>query len=92
MTKRQNIEPIMMTPGIAGYWVVNRSGRHGFCRFPKATGSKCTKAVAMSTPVPKCLHIKNAFCGTFNHETFFAATGKPAPNSEAAKTMTAKTY
>lgn len=47
-----------------------------------------TKAVAMSTPVPKCLQAKKTFSGTLNHLTLFAATGKPAPRMEAARTRT----
>lgn len=42
-----------MAPGIAVYLSVQKSGRHGFPRRVKAVGSRCTKAVAMSTPVPK---------------------------------------
>jgi hypothetical protein len=48
----------------------------------------CTKAVAISTPVPKCLQKKKIGGGIFIHLTFFAMTGKPAPKILAAKTMT----
>ena len=48
----------------------------------------CTNAVAIRTPVPKCLQMKNVLAGTLTHLTFFATTGKPAPRREAAKTMT----
>lgn len=39
----------------------------------------CTNAVAIRTPVPKCLQAKKTFGGTLSHLIFFAATGKPAP-------------
>lgn len=48
----------------------------------------CTKAVAIRTPVPKCLHAKNILAGIFTHFTFFATTGKPAPKQEKPKTKT----
>lgn len=48
----------------------------------------CTNAVAIRTPVPKCLQMKNVLAGTLTHLTFFATTGKPAPRREAAKTRT----
>lgn len=38
-----------------------------------------TKAVAINTPVPKCLHAKKILGGIFTHDTFFATTGNPAP-------------
>jgi hypothetical protein len=41
----------------------------------------CTKAVAISTPVPKCLQAKKTFGGILSHLSFFAATGKPQPDS-----------
>jgi len=34
--------------------------------------------------------MKKALEGTFNHGSFMAATGKPAPKMEAARTMTAR--
>lgn len=40
-----------------------------------------TNAVAIRTPVPKCLHAKKTLGGTFNHLTFLAITGNPAPAS-----------
>lgn len=42
-----------MAPGIAVYFSVQKSGRHEFPSRVKAVGNRCTKAVAMSTPVPK---------------------------------------
>jgi hypothetical protein len=97
-------EPIMMTPGRAGYLSVNRSGRHGSLRDWKAVGRSYasqsavniprtsvltwTNAVAIKTPVPKCLQKKNTFGGIFIHLTFFATTGNPAPPIEAANTIT----
>jgi hypothetical protein len=45
--------PRAMAPASAGYVLLKNSGRHGFVRFTKAVGNKCTKAVAMRTPVPK---------------------------------------
>lgn len=39
-------------------------GRHGSVRDSKAVGSRCTKAVAMSTPVPKWRERKRNWCGT----------------------------
>lgn len=77
-----------MTPGRAGYFSVKRSGRHGSLSDAKAVGSRWTKAVAMSTPVPKCLQKKKTFGGIFIHLIFFATTGKPAPKMEAMNTMT----
>jgi hypothetical protein len=47
-----------------------------------------TNAVAIKTPVPKCLQKKKIGGGIFIHLTFFATTGNPAPPIEAAKTMT----
>jgi uncharacterized membrane protein len=38
MTNRENKDAIMMTPGIAGYWTVKRSGRHGSFSDWKAVG------------------------------------------------------
>src|SRR5690349_6545752 len=49
-----------------------------------------TNAVAISTPVPKCLQMKNVFAGTLTHLTFFARTGKPAPKMDAARTRTGR--
>jgi hypothetical protein len=46
-----------------------------------------TKAVAIRTPVPKCLQKKKTFGGIFIHLTFFATTGNPQPPIEAKKTM-----
>ena len=42
-----------MAPGIAVYVSVQNSGRHESPSRVKAVGSRWTKAVAMSTPVPK---------------------------------------
>jgi hypothetical protein len=47
-----------------------------------------TKAVAIKTPVPKCLQKKKSFGGIFIHLTFLATTGKPQPPIDAKKTMT----
>lgn len=47
-----------------------------------------TKAVAIRTPVPKCLQKKKTFGGIFIHLTFLATTGKPQPPIDAKKTMT----
>jgi hypothetical protein len=47
-----------------------------------------TKAVAIRTPVPKCLQKKKIFGGIFIHLTFLATTGKPQPPIDAKNTMT----
>jgi hypothetical protein len=89
---------------MAGYLSVKSSGRHGSLSDAKAVGSSClvsgailaihhseltwTKAVAIRTPVPKCLQKKKIFGGIFIHLTFFATTGKPQPPIDAKKTMT----
>lgn len=40
-------------PGIAGYRWFQKDGRHGSVNDMYAVGNRCTKAVAMRTPVPK---------------------------------------
>ena len=67
---------------------MKRFGKHGLFNDWKAVGRRCTKAVAIRTPVPKCLQKKNTFGGIFNDLNFFATTGKPAPKIEALKTRT----
>jgi hypothetical protein len=47
-----------------------------------------TKAVAIKTPVPKCLQKKNIVGGILRNLNFFATTGKPAPKQEKARTRT----
>jgi hypothetical protein len=47
-----------------------------------------TKAVAIRTPVPKCLQKKKIFGGIFIQLTFLATTGKPQPPMDAKNTMT----
>jgi len=42
-----------INPGMALYDWFQKGGRQGSVRFVKAVGRRCTKAVAMSTPVPK---------------------------------------
>ncbi len=61
MMNRQNMEPIMMTPGMAGYLSVNRSGRHGSSRLPNAVGSSYHSVSALISS-PKCNH------STYMHE------------------------
>lgn len=51
------------------------SGRDGRQGWPGTWAN----AVAISTPVPKCLQAKNMGMGILNHLIFFAATGNPAP-------------
>jgi hypothetical protein len=53
-----------MKPGIAGYDVFQNGGRHGSVRDMYAVGKRWTNAVAISTPVPKCLDMKRKRCGT----------------------------
>ena|SRR5947207_2326372 len=52
-----------MKPGIAGYDVFQNGGKHGSVRAMYAVGKRWTKAVAMSTPVPKCREMKRMRCG-----------------------------
>ena len=49
----------------------------------------CTNAVAMMTPVPKCLQKKNTGAGILRPEKFLANIGNPALAIEATSTMTA---
>lgn len=42
----------------------------------KAVGRRCMKAVAMSTPVPKCLETKRYRCGIGRDGKRLATTGK----------------
>lgn len=53
-----------MRPGIAEYPSFQKRGRHGSVRDSNAVGRRCTKAVAMSTPVPKCRDRKRNWWGT----------------------------
>jgi hypothetical protein len=53
-----------------------KGGRHGSVREEKAVGRRCTKAVAIRTPVPKCLEMKRNWCGTGNRGKRFATMGK----------------
>ena len=55
---------IAMNPLIAGYTFVQNGGRQSSVKFRYAVGRRCTNAVAMSTPVPKCLLMKSAWFGT----------------------------
>lgn len=43
-----------IAPGIWGKVRVQKGGRHGSVKEPKAVGSRWTNAVAIRTPVPKC--------------------------------------
>jgi hypothetical protein len=47
-----------------------------------------TKAVAINTPVPKCLQKKKIVGGIFKLLNFLATTGNPAPKQENARTRT----
>jgi hypothetical protein len=49
---------IAIKPGMAGYPLFQNDGRHGSVREVYAVGKRCTKAVAMRTPVPKCFDRK----------------------------------
>lgn len=42
-----------IAPASAGYVSLKNAGRHGLVKLTKAVGNRCTKAVAMRTPVPK---------------------------------------
>jgi hypothetical protein len=55
---------IAMKPGIAGYPSFQKGGRHGSVRDSKAVGRRCTKAVAIRTPVPKCRDTNKNWWGT----------------------------
>lgn len=60
-----------------------------------AVGKRCTKAVAISTPVPKCFERKRNWCGTGNFGNRFAAMGNAqairiSPNLE--HTLGVETY
>lgn len=50
-------------------------GRHGSVRDIYAVGNRCTKAVAMRTPVPKCFDKKRKRCGTGKFGKRLAAMG-----------------
>jgi hypothetical protein len=52
-----------MNPAMAGYVSCQNGGRHGSVKLVYAVGRRCTKAVAMSTPVPKWREIKSAWLG-----------------------------
>jgi len=47
-----------MKPAMAGYPWFQKDGRHGSVKELKAVGKRWTKAVAIRTPVPKCLDRK----------------------------------
>lgn len=52
-----------------------------YCESESGSILTWTNAVAISTPVPKCLQAKNILGGIFSCLYFFAATGNPAPVS-----------
>ena len=52
-------------------------------RDMKAVGRRCTKAVAMSTPVPKCLLRKRNWCGTGNFGKRLAMMGNEHAGDES---------
>jgi hypothetical protein len=72
----RNTDSIAMSPAMAGYPLVQNDGRHGAVREMNAVGRRWTKAVAMSTPVPKCRERKRNWCGTGKRGKRFAAMGK----------------
>jgi hypothetical protein len=45
---------IAIRPAIGVYFLLKKSGRHGFVKDMKAMGRRCMKEVARSTPVPRC--------------------------------------
>jgi len=54
----RNTDIIAIKPGIARKRSLQNGGRHGSVKETKAVGRRWQNAVAMSTPVPKCLERK----------------------------------
>jgi hypothetical protein len=73
---------IEMNPAIAGYVLFQNGGRHGSVRLTKAVGRRCTNAVAIKTPVPKCRLIKMAWLGTGSRGNRRTITGKEQASVE----------
>lgn len=71
-----NTAAIAIAPGIAGYFLFQNSGRHGSSREMNAVGSRCTNAVAMSTPVPKCRSTNSTEGGIRSEGKRLARRGK----------------
>lgn len=63
-------------------WLQNR-GRHGSVRETNAVGKRCTNAVAIKTPVPKCLERKRKRRGTRRPGNRRARTGNEHAGREA---------
>jgi len=58
MLTTANTATMAMKPGMGGYISFQNLGRHGSVIEIKAVGRRCMNAVAMRTPVPKCLEKK----------------------------------
>ena len=76
-----------IAPAIAGYVSCQKEGKHGSVREMNAVGNKCTKAVAMSTPVPKCRTRNNVKGGIRSFGTFTTMIGRTHAVKETAKIM-----
>jgi hypothetical protein len=76
-----------IAPAKAGYCSLKNLGRHGSVRETKAVGNKCTNAVAISTPVPKCRKAKRAFEGMRSCGILRATMGKAQALAETARMM-----
>jgi hypothetical protein len=57
-------EIMAISPAMGGYCSFQNGGRHGSVSETYAVGKRCTNAVAISTPVPKCRERKMKWCGT----------------------------
>lgn len=83
---------MVIRPASEGYRSVKKGGRQGDVKLENALGRSygqlrecgagtCIKAVAMMTPVPKCLTEKNTHDGIRNRPDLFATMGNNAPAS-----------
>jgi hypothetical protein len=74
-------------PAIAGYVSFQNGGRHGSVRERKAVGRRCTNAVAIKTPVPKCRTTKRNVGGILKRGNLTTIRGKAQAVPETARMM-----
>lgn len=76
-----------IAPARAGYCSLKNGGRHGSIKDINAVGIRCTNAVAMRTPVPKCLKPKCALAGIRSCGTLSAIIGSAHAPAETPRIM-----
>lgn len=82
-----NIAAIASAPAIAGYCSFQKAGKHGSVNEMNAVGNKCTKAVAIKTPVPKCRTVKRKVGGMRRRGTRRMSSGKAQAVVEMKRMM-----